>query len=91
MVSIHLRLDKELASQINYLGKSLGFGSVQELIRELIRRSLEEYEKKVLIRKLKALQGSAKLKKNILPKEQWFKEYLKKDPSEILRKFNLKP
>lgn len=89
MTSIHLRLDKSLASQINYLGRNLGFSSVQELIRDIIRHSVEEYEKKVLIRRLKAFQGKAAQNKNPLAKEKWFKEYLKKDPSEILRKFNL--
>lgn len=91
MVSIHLRLDKELAAQVGYLEKALGFGSVQELIRDLIRRSLEEYERKVMLRKLKLLQGSAKMKKSPLSKEQLFERYSDKDSSKVFRELDLKP
>lgn len=89
MVSIHLRLNKELAAQIKLLEKQFGFNSVQEFIRAAIRHAVEEYEKKRIIRELKKLQGSAKPKKNRLSKKEWFKEYLKKNPSEIFREFNL--
>ena len=89
MVSIHLRLTKELAKQISSIEKQFGFNSAQEFIRTAIRNTVDEYEKRQALRGLKKLYGTAKLKKNRLSKKEWFKEYLKKDPSEIFRKFDL--
>jgi len=88
--SVHLRLNEELYKQIKVLEKNLGFSNVQEFIRDMIRHVIDEYETKLLIRKLKKLQGSAKLKKNPLSREKMFKAYMKKDPLEIFRKFGLK-
>lgn len=90
MVSVHLRLTKELAESIDGLEKMFGFNSAQEFIRDAIRRRIEEYEKKVLIKKLKDFQGKAKTKTSLMSREEWFKEYSKKNPSEIFREFNLK-
>lgn len=90
MVSVHLRLTKELAESIGFLEKMFGFNSSQEFIRDAIRRRIEEYEKKALIKKLKDFQGKAKQDSPLLSREEWFKEYSKKNPSEIFREFNLK-
>jgi len=90
MVSVHLRLTKELAEGVSCLEKMFGFNSAQEFIRDAIRRRIEEYEKKVLIKRLKNFQGKAKQSSPLLSREEWFKEYSKKNPSEIFREFNLK-
>jgi len=88
MVSIHLRLNKELFSQLGFLQNEFGFNSLQEFIREAIRSAVENYEKKTLIRRLSLLKGSAK-QKQAMPQKQVFEKYLKKNPSEIFRKFDL--
>lgn len=88
MVSIHLRLNKELFSQLGFLQNEFGFNSIQELVRDAIRSAIENYEKRVLIHRLGLLKGSAK-EKPALSQTQLFEKYLKKNPSEILRKFDL--
>lgn len=87
--SVHLRLNAELYKQIKILEQSLGFSNIQEFIKDAVRHTIEEYKDRVIIKRLKALQGNAKSKKNLLSRKKAFEEYLKKDPSEILRKFNL--
>jgi Arc/MetJ-type ribon-helix-helix transcriptional regulator len=89
MVSIHLRLTKELAKQISSIEKQFGFNSAQEFIRTAIRNTIDEYEKRQALRGLKKLYGTAKLKKNRLSKKEVFERFLKKKPSDTFRKYGL--
>ena len=89
MVSIHLRLTKELANQISSIEKQFGFNSSQEFIRAAIRNTIDEYEKRQAIRALKKLKGSVTPKKNPPSRQDVFETLAKKKPSEIFRKYGL--
>ncbi|MBW3001922.1 ribbon-helix-helix domain-containing protein [Candidatus Woesearchaeota archaeon] len=89
MVSIHLRLTKELAKQISSIEKQFGFNSAQEFIRAAIRNTIDEYEKRQALRGLKKLYGTAKAKKNPPSRQEVFEMLAKKKSSDIFRKYGL--
>lgn len=88
MESITIKVNEEMAKSIEKAMKP-NYATKTEFIRSAVRDKLEEWEKKQIIKELKKLQGSAKQKPNPLSQEEAFKNYLKKNPSEIFRKFNL--
>lgn len=65
------------------------YSTKTEFIRGAIRKKLEEWEKKQIIKELKKLQGSAKQKPNPLSRKELFDKFSKRKPSEIFRKYNL--
>ena len=89
---INVRVPDKLIRQAKGITEEFGFSSVQEFFRYSLRLAIEEYEKKKAIKRLQALKGSVKNIKRMTKKEKerWFKDvYLKTDPSETFRKFNL--
>lgn len=85
---VHLRLDRKLKENMNEIVSTGLFANVTEFIRDAIRKSIEEYEKRKAIRGLEMLRGKGRL----LTKEEQkvAKAELKKmSPSELFRKFGL--
>lgn len=58
---IHLRIEKKLKDEINEAVKSGLFSNMTEFIRDAIRKSIEDYEKRKAIRGLELLRGKGRL------------------------------
>ncbi|MBU1120529.1 hypothetical protein KJ660_01510 [Candidatus Micrarchaeota archaeon] len=88
---IHLRVSDKLYSDSREIVKENGFNSIQEFVREAMRKTAEEFQTKMAIRRLKKLQGSVKGIKRMTKEERnkAFEEYAKKNPSEVFGKYGL--
>jgi Arc/MetJ-type ribon-helix-helix transcriptional regulator len=89
----HLRLEKELKKQIKEFIDLGLFSNMTEFIKDAIRKNIDEYNRRIIIRRLRENVGSLKGKIKPLSKEEKLslaEEYVKQNPLEILRKFNLK-
>lgn len=85
---VHLRLEKELKKRMNEIVKTGMFANMTEFIRDAIRKSIDEYEKKKAIRGLEMLRGKGRLLTKAEQKKA--KAELKKmTPSELFRKYGL--
>lgn len=85
---VHLRLEKELKKRMNEIVKTGMFANMTEFIRDAIRKSIDEYEKKKAIRGLEMLRGKGRL----LTKSEQKKakaELKKMTPSELFKKMGL--
>ncbi|MDP4012959.1 MAG: hypothetical protein Q8R00_05140 [Candidatus Nanoarchaeia archaeon] len=85
---IHLRLEKRMKDRISETVENGMFTNMTEFIRDAIRKSIEEYEKRRAIRGLELLRGKGRL----LSKEEQknAKAELKKlSASELFRKIGL--
>ncbi|MBW2968662.1 ribbon-helix-helix domain-containing protein [Candidatus Woesearchaeota archaeon] len=58
---VHLRLEKKLKKEINTIVKTGFFSNMTEFIRDAIRKSIEDYEKKRAIKGLEKLRGKGRL------------------------------
>jgi Arc/MetJ-type ribon-helix-helix transcriptional regulator len=86
----HLRLEKELKEQIKEFVEMGLFSNITEFVRDAIRRNIDEYNKRIVITRLRKNMGSLKGKIKPLTKEERIKlaeEYAKENALEILRKF----
>lgn len=88
---VHLRVSEALYASMKELAGSFGFQGVSDFLRDSARKNIEEYEKKQSIERLRKLKGSVKGIKRLsdAEKERVFKEYLKKDTSDIFRKYGI--
>ena len=85
---VHLRLEKELKKRMNEIVKTGMFANMTEFIRDAIRKSIDEYEKKKAIRGLEMLRGKGRLLTKAEQKKA--KAELKKmTPSELFKKMGL--
>lgn len=85
---VHLRLEKELKKRMNEIVKTGMFANMTEFIRDAIRKSIDEYEKKKAIRGLEMLRGKGRLLTKAEQKKA--KAELKKmTPSELFRRVGL--
>lgn len=85
---VHLRLEKELKKRMNEIVKTGMFANMTEFIRDAIRKSIDEYEKKKAIRGLEILRGKGRLLTKAEQKKA--KAELKKmTPSELFKKMGL--
>ncbi|MBD3304150.1 hypothetical protein GF343_03325 [Candidatus Woesearchaeota archaeon] len=85
---VHLRLEKELKKRMNEIVKTGMFANMTEFIRDAIRKSIDEYEKKKAIRGLEMLRGKGRLLTKAEQKKA--KAELKKmTPSELFRQYGL--
>lgn len=85
---IHLRLEKRMKDSISEAVENGMFANMTEFIRDAIRKSIEEYEKRSAIRGLEMLRGKGRL----LSKEEQKRakaELKKLSPSELFRKVGL--
>ncbi len=57
---VHLRLEKQMVDSIDTTIQEELYKTKSEFIRDAIRKSLEEYELKRSLSKIKSLQGSVK-------------------------------
>ena len=85
---IHLRLEKQMKKRMNDVIKTGMFANMTEFIRDAIRKSIDEYEKKKAIRGLEMLRGKGRLLTKAEQKKA--KAELKKmTPSELFRSVGL--
>ena len=88
---VHLRVSDKLYRDSQEIVRENGFNSIQEFIREAVRKKVEEFQTMMAVRRLEKLKGSVKGIKRMTKEERdkLFEEYVKKNPSEIFRKYNL--
>ena len=91
---VHLRIPKRLYTLCVQIVRENGFGSVQELARESLRKAVSDYENEGAIKRLKALQGSVKNIKRMTKEERdaTMKEFLgmsRKERLQLLREYGL--
>jgi len=88
---VHLRVSDKLYKDSIEIVRESGFNSIQEFIREAVRKTVEDFQTRMAIRNLRKLQGSVKGIKRMTKEERdrLFEEYAKKNPSEIFRKYDL--
>lgn len=89
---MHVRVPEKLLQKAESISRENGFSNVQEFFRDSLRKSVEEQEIREKVLALERLKGSVKNIKRMTRKEhdKWFKEvYLKTNPSETFRKYNL--
>ena len=85
---VHLRLEKQMKKRMNEIVKTGMFANMTEFIRDAIRKSIDEYEKKKAIRGLEMLRGKGRLLTKAEQKKA--KAELKKmTPSELFRRVGL--
>ncbi|MBW3002614.1 ribbon-helix-helix domain-containing protein [Candidatus Woesearchaeota archaeon] len=85
---VHLRLEKQMKQRMNEIVKTGMFANMTEFIRDAIRKSIDEYEKKKAIRGLEMLRGKGRLLTKAEQKKA--KAELKKmTPSELFRSVGL--
>jgi Arc/MetJ-type ribon-helix-helix transcriptional regulator len=85
---VHLRLEKQMKQRMNEIVKTGMFANMTEFIRDAIRKSIDEYEKKKAIRGLEMLRGKGRLLTKAEQKKA--KAELKKmTPSELFRRVGL--
>lgn len=87
---VKLTIPKNLYEEGNNIVNEFGYSNIQELALESLRKKVIELKKQQALINLKKNFRSVKAKP--LTEEERKKiaeEYLKKKPSEILRKFNL--
>jgi Arc/MetJ-type ribon-helix-helix transcriptional regulator len=85
---VHLRLEKQMKKRMNEIVKTGMFANMTEFIRDAIRKSIDEYEKKKAIRGLEMLRGKGRLLTKAEQKKA--KAELKKmTPSELFRSVGL--
>jgi len=68
--SVHLRLTGEMVKEFNSIKGALGFSSIQEFIKDSMRKAMLEYRKQVAIRTIRKLQGSVPNARHITTKER---------------------
>jgi len=85
---VHLRLEKQMKKRMNEIVKTGMFANMTEFIRDAIRKSIDEYEKKKAIRGLEMLRGKGRLLTKAEQKKA--KAELKNmTPSELFRRVGL--
>lgn len=67
---VHLRIPATLYADSREIVKQLGFGSIQEFIKDSMRKTVQEYRKQVVLVRLAALKGSAKGIKRMTKEER---------------------
>jgi hypothetical protein len=91
---MHIRMPEQLFLQSKALAKELGFSNTQEFFRNSVRNAIQEYENKILFKKLKALQGSSPPTRRLTHKEreELIYEFLeeKKNGRDIFKEYGLK-
>ncbi len=55
---VHIRMPDRLYRESEALADDFGFGSVQEFFRSAVRKAVEEYQRQMAWRTVKALYGS---------------------------------
>ena len=89
---VHIRLGAPVKKEMVLVMKQEGtFANVTDFIRDCIRHRLKELKLEKALRSLEEMRGSVKNVRRLTraERDKAFKEYLKKDPSEILRKYGL--
>mgnify|MGYP001246625599 FL=1 len=88
---LHIRIPENLYKKADNLSEVLGFSTIQEFFRDSLRKSIEIHEKQAIIKKLQLLKGyEGKINRlNKKERDRLFEEFIKKDSSEILRKYRL--
>jgi hypothetical protein len=76
---VHLRMSEKLYQTSKSVAEDFGFSNLQEFFRNSIQRAIEDYEQRMAIKRLKALQGSVKNAKKLTPrqKEQLIEEMIR--------------
>jgi len=88
---LHIRMPDNLYGKAQRLSEVFGFASIQEFFRDSLRKSVESYEKSMILGKLELLRGSEKNIKRMTKEERnrFFEEFAKADTSDIFRKYNI--
>ena len=68
---VHLRLEKQMLEAIDETIKNELYKTKSEFIRDAIRKSLEEYELKQSLVRLKGLQGSLRASQRLSRRENF--------------------
>ena len=91
METISLKLEKTFLRDMEKTMKNHRYSTKTEFIREAIRDKLTNLEKEDIIQKLVKLKGSEKNIKRMTKQERnrFFEEFIKKDTSDIFRKYGL--
>ena len=86
-----MKLEKTFLRDIEKTMKNHRYSTKTEFIREAIRDKLTNLEKEDIIQKLVKLKGSEKNIKRMTKQERnrFFEEFIKKDTSDIFRKYGL--
>jgi len=85
---VHLRLEKKLKEHIRNIVDTGLFSNMTEFIKDSIRKNIEDYNKKLVLMKIRKLQYSAKLLTE-KEKQKRNKELDSMTASDIFRKFGL--
>lgn len=85
---LHLRLEKNLKKQIKDIVDTGLFSNMTEFIRDSVRKNIEDYNKKLVLMKIRTLQYSAKplTKKEKQKREEELKKMTALD---LFRQFDL--
>lgn len=92
--SIHLRVSDEMLKEFNAIKGAMGFSSIQEFLKDAMRKAVLEYRRHAAMRTIKKLQGSVPYIKRPTQKdreklvEQFFEE--KARGRDIFKEYGLK-
>lgn len=89
---VHLRIPTSLYEDAKRLATPAGFSSVQDFVRDAIRKNVEGYQRELITKRLATLQGTKKGSPNQLSEKEYdllLKQLLNTSSSEFLRKHNL--
>lgn len=91
---VHLRVPGNLYADSREIVEDSGFGSIQEFIKESMRKMVYEYKKQVALMHLRQLKGSLKPSRRLSTEERnvLAREFVKQSRSErlkLLREFGL--
>ncbi len=67
---VHLRIPSELYAEGKEVVRHMGFGSVQELIKDALRKAVQDYRKEIALKHLAQMKGSVKGIKRLTKEER---------------------
>ncbi|MBC8501446.1 MAG: hypothetical protein ISS25_04245 [Nanoarchaeota archaeon] len=88
---VHMRIPENLYGKAKKLSEIFGFSTTQEFFRDSLRKSIENYEKEMIIKKLELLKGSEKKIRRMTKQERnkFFEEFAKRDTLDAFWKYGL--
>jgi len=88
---LHIRIPENLYGKAKKLSEIFGFSTPQEFFRDSLRKSIENYEKEMIIKKLELLKGSEKKIRRMTKQERnkFFEEFTKKKTLDAFRKYGV--
>ncbi len=87
--AIYLRLPESLYLEAENICKIEGFASLQEFVRDAIRKTIERWELKKDIKKLRSMMGTLKHRPTQEEMRKTVEECFNTDTSNIFREFGL--